>query len=98
MKRIINYMIFAFLLCPLVLSAQDTKEQWLQRLDESLSKREQYENQKKSRLDDLRKQLKSANSQTSRYQALMALFEENKSYSYDSAVYYARESHKTKNA
>ena len=92
MKRIINYMIFAFLLCPLVLSAQDTKEQWLQRLDESLSKREQYENQKKSRLDDLRKQLKSANSQTSRYQALMALFEENKSYSYDSAVYYARES------
>ena len=84
--------IFCFLLTiPSLLFADNSKQYWLQELDKSLSQRDQFEQEKHQQIDHLKRQLKQADNQERRYEALHSLFEEYKSYCYDSAVVYARQ-------
>ena len=92
MKKPILYIIAILLAFPFPLFADDNTEQWLQKLDYSLSQREKYDLQKRERIDSLKRLLPHAADTDSRYEALHSIFEEYKSYCYDSAVVYARHS------
>lgn len=65
---------------------------WLERLDESLARRDQYEQQKLARISILKTRLDTSRDDRGRYAAASAIFEEYKSYRYDSAYAYARQS------
>ena len=63
----------------------DDVQTWLTRVDESLEKRESYERGKQERIASLQQQIKSAATPEKKYELLDNLFEEYKSYRYDSA-------------
>ena len=65
------------------------QEPWLDRLDRELERKEEYDAQKEARIARLRGELRSALDDADRYDATQALFEEYKSYKYDSAYAYA---------
>lgn len=79
--------------CPLFGFAQTEKgqEYWLQKLDESLAKRSEYEQMRVDRIDALSKQLKDTKTTTGQFDLSRQLYDEYKSYCYDSAVVYARQ-------
>ncbi len=64
---------------------------WMERLDESLRKRDVYEKEKQDRIGEDRKKVAAALTDEDRYEALYALFDDYKSYCYDSAVAYAQQ-------
>ena len=88
-----NFLLFILAALPLVLHAQQQEEQayWLEQLDESLAKRDQYEHQKLDKIDDLKKQLKNTDALLGRYELSHLLYDEYKAYCYDSAIVYARQ-------
>ncbi len=61
----------------------------LQSLDKQLSQKSNYDRQKESRIGALRKQLRRASSAEARYQLNIKLYNEYKSYQYDSAYVYS---------
>lgn len=89
MKTFIQIVISAFLLIPLSASAQNTKENWLNKLDESLAQRNKLESEKISHINIVKAQICKATNDADRYRALRATFDEYKSYSFDSALVYA---------
>ena len=63
---------------------------WLDELDAELAKKAEYDARKEARIGQLRGVLRSALNDNGRYEAARALFEEYKSYKYDSAFVYAQ--------
>ena len=82
-----------FLFCPasmLVGMADEGMGYWLKKLDESLDHREQFEQQRLKRIEQLKEQLAAANGDEGRsYELAYRLYDEYKSYCYDSAKHYA---------
>ena len=83
-----------FLLCVLCLSVLDGRAdgemgKWLKRLDTSLDNREHFEQQRLDRIDALRQQLARTSNDDEGYALAYSLYNEYKSYCYDSARYYA---------
>ena len=68
-------------------------EYWLNKLDESLAQREKYEQQRIDRINVLKQQLAEAQKRpgADKFDLNYALFNEYKSYCYDSASYYGKE-------
>ncbi len=91
MKKLFIYIIPVFFILPLHLFAQNSTKEWLQKLDVSLAQREKFDTQKRQKIDQLKQQLRQAHGDESRYDALHSIYEEYKSYCYDSAVVYARQ-------
>ena len=95
MKRIF-YILFALIGLPLVAQAADGSAEWLGKLDKSLSNRENYEKIRVGRIDSLRNNLiqmekKAGAKATDEYFDVMyGLYNEYKSYCYDSAHHYAQ--------
>lgn len=84
------YRLFAlwFLSMSLSASAASDMDNWLNRLDESLKHHEDYEQIRIDRINKLKDQLRQAHG-TDEFDLNFALFDEYKSYCYDSAVAYA---------
>ncbi len=90
MKRTLYCLIILF--CPtfaLVSVASGSMELWLKRLDKSLDQRDQFEQEKQSRIENLREQLAKARDNAQCYELEYKLYDEFKSYCYDSAKHYA---------
>jgi len=90
MKHIACCLFFLFI--PLFSSqclAADDENYWLERLDKSLDQRDVFEQERLSRIDKLRQQLNNADSTTQGYELSYSLYNEYKSYCYDSARHYA---------
>ncbi len=87
-----NFILVVLTVLPLVLYAQPQKGQayWLDKLDESLDRREQLEKQKTDKINSLKKQLKSTRANKERYRLSRQLYDEYKTYRYDSAVVYVK--------
>ena len=62
---------------------------WLDKLDASLAKRSYFEKQRIDRIDGLKKDLKKATTDDQRYGLMYSLYNEYKSYRYDSARHYS---------
>ena len=89
MMRKCLQIVLLFLLA-LPLRGQDV-ERSLRELDGELAKKEEYDGRKEERIGRLRGQLRSALDDAERYAVTRALYEEYKSYKYDSAYAYAQE-------
>ena len=97
MKYIFFFLFSILMGIPADVLAKDGSSDWLSKLDKSLAQREQYERQRVERIDSLKKDLaqieKLPNKKADdRYYDLMyQLYNEYKSYCYDSAHHYADE-------
>lgn len=79
-----NFILVVLTVLPLVLYAQPQEGQayWLDKLDESLDRREQLEKQKTDKINSLKKQLKDTRANTERYRLSRQLYDEYKTYRY----------------
>ena len=80
------------LLLPLrasVCAAANDMDYWLERLDRSLEQRDTFEQRRLARIDLLRQQLQTADNTVRGYELAYDLYNEYKSYCYDSARHYA---------
>ncbi len=93
MKHIFYCFLIALIGWPIGVCADDATGQWLSKLDKSLSSRDAYEQKRVDRIDALKKQLSQLDKKnTDRYYELLyGLYDEYKSYCYDSAHHYAEE-------
>ncbi len=95
MKRIF-YILFALIGLPLVAQAAEGSSEWLSKLDKSLSNRENYEKIRVGRIDSLRNNLiqmdkkPGAKATDEYFDVMYGLYNEYKSYCYDSAHHYAQ--------
>ena len=95
MKRIF-YMFLALLFFPMVALAANETTEWLDKLDKSLANRDTYEKIRVERIDALRNELyqmekKSETKASDKYfEVMYGLYNEYKSYCYDSAHHYAQ--------
>jgi len=90
MKRTIYCLLLLFCsLFALASPADESMEFWLNRLDESLDRRDHFDQEKLSRIDKLKEQMAAAQSAERQWELCYGLFKEYKSYSYDSARHYA---------
>ena len=95
MKRIF-YMLLALLVFPMVALAANETTEWLDKLDKSLANRDTYEKIRVERIDALRNELyqmekKSETKASDKYfEVMYGLYNEYKSYCYDSAHHYAQ--------
>lgn len=88
-----SLVLFFFMIIIGCQSMSADNEPMLSKLDSSLKQKEYYEQQKLERIDKLRKKLFEKRSNLSEYYSLsMALYDEYKSYKYDSAYFYANRS------
>lgn len=72
--------------------AQDDAEQSLRQLDEYLEKRDYYIQIREGRIEELKQRLGIINNDTEKFDVYSSLFDEYKSYKYDSAFVYAQRS------
>ena len=93
MKHIFYCFLIALIGWPIGVCADDATGQWLSKLDKSLASRDAYEQKRVDRIDALKKQLSQLDKKnTDRYYELLyGLYDEYKSYCYDSAHHYAEE-------
>ena len=97
MNRIFSALIFVLFAMPVGVFAASGTSEWLAKLDKSLANRDQYENKRIERINVLKSELaqieKLPNKKSiDRYYELMyGLYNEYKSYCYDSAHHYADE-------
>ena len=94
MKYIYALLFCFFLVSPHCAWADDETEQWLDKLDNSLAQREQFEKKRVDRIDNLKRQLAEVQNNKSDvryYELVYGLYNEYKSYCYDSAHHYADE-------
>ena len=82
-------LLFLLLLVPIPASSQSTVDDALERLDVSLSHKKEYEQIKTDRLTTLHSLVNETSDLNVKYSTLRKLFEEYKSYRYDSAYVYA---------
>ncbi len=96
MKRII-YLFICICTLPMSARAADSTEEWLTRLDQSLDRRAEFEQQRMNRIETLKSELakvdkgSAPNAVMDRFDLLYCLYDEYKSYCYDSARRYAYE-------
>ena len=97
MKYIFFFLFISLLGSPVSVQAEGSIAEWLSKLDHSLAQRDQYEKQRVGRIDKIKKELESIEKlpnkkSDDRYYLLMyQLYDEYKSYCYDSAHHYANE-------
>ena len=94
MKKHYIFLFMSILLCPHVLfAANEGTAYWLDKLDQSLQQRDKYEQQRVDRIKQLEQQLNAANqlSGADKFDLNYALYNEYKSYRYDSAHHYSME-------
>lgn len=80
------------LLCPvaaMVSRADKDMDEWLDKLDQSLDQRETFDKARVEKIDKLRQQLLKTDNADDGYTLAYSLFNEYKSYCYDSARHYA---------
>ena len=89
----LNRNIFICLLVWLVMPVHAAIDQnaagWLDKLDASLAKRSYFEKQRIDRIENLKAGLKKARTDARKYEQMYALYNEYKSYCYDSARHYS---------
>ena len=92
MRHIPSIALLLLLLFPLMTRAQSVEE-WLDRLDASLDQRDTYEQQRQDRINKLKDELNKVQPSDSpagdRFELMYQLYDEYKSYCYDSAQHYA---------
>lgn len=97
MKYIFISFISFLLYIPVSLCAKDTSSDWLRQLDNSLAHRDLYDRQRVERIEGLKKELAqieklpNKKSNDKYYELMYSLYNEYKSYCYDSAHHYAEE-------
>ena len=97
MKYILFFLFSILLGTPSWVLAKDGPTNWLSELDNSLAHRDQYERQRVERIDELKKELAQMEKQPNKkvsdryYDLMYGLYNEYKSYCYDSAHHYADE-------
>jgi tetratricopeptide (TPR) repeat protein len=88
-SRKIIYILLLLLFIPLFCQAENEVEEALNRLDVSLSHKKEYDRMKRSRIENLHKLMQETSDANVKYAAMRNMFEEYKSYRYDSAFAYA---------
>lgn len=88
LKNCILFLLAFLFLAPEV-RGEDPVEARLRELDAELARKAEYDARKEDRLERLKISLRSAQDDAERYASTKALFEEYKSYKYDSAFSYA---------
>lgn len=97
MKYIFLFFFISLLGTPISVQAEGGISEWLSKLDNSLAKRDQYENQRLERINQLKRELESIEKLPNKksndryYELMYGLYDEYKSYCYDSAHHYANE-------
>lgn len=97
MKAIYYLIIVVLTALPAGVFADSSYNDWLNKLDNSLAKRDQYEQKRLGRIDTLKSELTKIKQQPNienndrYYDLLYGLYNEYKSYCYDSAHHYAKE-------
>ena len=89
MRRLFVAVLLVLLSVISVAWASTQTNERLRQLDESLARRDFYEQQRVKRINELRDGLRLAKAEGREFDQLMKLYEENKSYCYDSARHYA---------
>lgn len=89
MRRLFVAVLLVLLSVISVAWASTQTNERLRQLDESLARRDFYEQQRVKRINELRDGLRLAKAEGREFEQLMKLYEENKSYCYDSARHYA---------
>ncbi len=94
MKHIYHLLFLICLTFPICAFADAETDSWLKKLDKSLAQRDQFEQKRISRINDFKKELSQLDKQKNTdkyYDLLYGLYNEYKSYCYDSAHHYAYE-------
>ena len=91
MRNQFTVLLLVLLTVSTCLMASSQTNERLRQLDKSLAQRETYEQNRVKRINELRNGLQQAKSEGRYFEQLQKLYEENKSYCYDSARYYASE-------
>ena len=97
MNYIFYFLFFVVLCTPSDVLAKDDTSHWLSELDKSLARRDQYEQQHVERINGLKKELTKVEKLSDKktndrcYELMYQLYNEYKSYCYDSAHHYADE-------
>ena len=97
MKAIYYLIIVVLTALPAGVFADSSYNDWLNKLDKSLAQRDQYEQKRLGRIDTLKSELSKIKQQPNiesndrYYDLLYGLYNEYKSYCYDSAHHYANE-------
>ena len=93
MKYIFSFFLIAFCCAlPTSVFADREMEDWLHKLDESLANREKYEQKRVERINNLKEMMDYAKTHGKEFEQLYGLYNEYKSYCYDSARHYANAS------
>ena len=88
MIHVYRLICFFLALSPFALQASNgSTEEWLDKLDASLGQRDYYEQLRTDRISQLRDGLPQARAEGREFEQLYQLFNEYKSYCYDSARY-----------
>ena len=93
MKHIFYCFLIALIGWPIGACADGATREWLSKLDQSLANRNAYEQKRIDRIDALKKELSRIDKKNTErhYELLYGLYNEYKSYCYDSAHHYADE-------
>lgn len=87
-----TFFIFLVAFCcvlPVSVSADRQMDDWLHKLDESLANRDKYEQKRVERINSLKENMDYAKTHGKEFEQLYSLYNEYKSYCYDSARHYA---------
>lgn len=90
MKDLIYLFVMSVFLLPMQLQAA-SYDVWLDKLDASLDKRNYYDKQKQERIARLKDEMERAKKEGRQFEQLYRLYDEYKSYCFDSANHYAYE-------
>lgn len=86
MMRLFGYLFLFVMLLPIRATAKDHVEQWMDKLDVSLSHKQQYEQLKEDHINKLQRTLSETTDMNTRYALECQLFDEYKSYRFDSSA------------
>ena len=78
-----------FLMVPVKAAIDKNTADWLNKLDASLAKRDYYEKQRIDRIESLKEGMAKAKAEGREFTQMYALYNEYKSYRYDSARHYS---------
>ena len=89
LNRYIFICLLVWLVMPVDAALDKNAASWLDKLDASLTKRSYFEKQRIDRIDNLQDGLKKAKTDDQKYELMYSLYNEYKSYRYDSARHYS---------
>ncbi len=91
MNKLLLTCLLALLVMPIAAEPELSTADWLKRLDASLARRSDFERERTDRIDALKGGMAKAKAEGREFDQLYALYNEYKSYCYDSARYYSYE-------